>query len=286
MQVQLGTVSIQSIYEIDNNFKELIENAENLQKRIKSENLSEEEFESLFLRSFDINDSFDNVVELIPSGSKKRVTKENLNEFIELAKNFRIHEFDFELRDLKSGFDTVMCYKNITSILKPHELKLLVCGEQNCSVEQMKKLFIVNVDGNLNNDPNYDEKMKKMFWNVMESFSEDERMLFIRFSSGNMGLPAPGLRWEKDLNVKILSKNNPNKMAIAHTCFSSVEIPYFESEEQLSKVLKISINFSGLITDSVENTERVAEFLKKKYLYYLEVCESMKVQGKHYHLNC
>ena len=35
--------------------KELIENAENLQKRIKSENLSEEEFESLFLRSFKIS---------------------------------------------------------------------------------------------------------------------------------------------------------------------------------------------------------------------------------------
>ena len=102
-----------------------------------------------------------------------------MNEFIELAKNFRIHEFDLELRDLKSGFDTVMCYKNITSILKPHELKLLVCGEQNCSVEQMKKLIVVAVmpPSTFSSDSEkvqYYEKMVKMFWNVMESFSIEE----------------------------------------------------------------------------------------------------------------
>lgn len=65
------------------------------------------------------------------------------------------------------------------------------------------------------------------------------------------------MKWEKDLRVKILAKGNSKTMPIAHTCFSFVEIPFFESEEQLSKLLKISINFS----DNVENLERVAEFL-------------------------
>ena len=93
-----GNVSIESIYEIDENFKELIMNAESIQKRIDS--ISDEEFESSFLRCFDIRDSFDNVADLIPSGSKIRVTKDNLNDFIEAAKNYRIHEFDKQLKDL------------------------------------------------------------------------------------------------------------------------------------------------------------------------------------------
>ena len=265
--LSVGRVEIGSIYEIDHNFKELIENAEQLLK--KSVSLSEEQFESLFLRAFDINDSFDNVVELVPSGSKKRVTKDNLKEFIELAKNFRVHEFDQQLHQLKTGFEIVMSYKNITSILHPNELKLLACGETNCSVEQMKKLIVVAVmpPSTFSSDSEkvqYNEKMVKMFWNVMESFSIEERMLFIRFSSGNMGLPAPGLKWDKDLKVNILSREetikNKQKMAVSHTCFSSVDIPFFESEEEIGRILRASINFSGLITDSTENPEAVFEF--------------------------
>ena len=100
-----------------------------------------------------------------------------------------------------------------------------------------------------------------MFWNVIETFSPEERILLIRFSSGNMGLPSPGVRWKEDIKVKILPKENEQALAKSHTCFSTVDIPFFESEEQLSKVLKASINFSGLITDSYENIEAIAEFL-------------------------
>lgn len=243
-------VSIESIYEVDHYFEELIKNAENIQNEINLNNPID--FESLFLHYFVIKDSFDKVVELVSSGSQKRVTKDNLNEFIELAKNYRMHEFDNELYELKKGFDMIMCHKDIINILHPHELKLLACGESNCSVEQMKKLTIVNAK---------QEEMKEMFWKVIESFTVEERMLFIKFSSGNLGLPAPGLRWEKDLIVNILNKESGRRLALAHTCFSSVDIPFFESEEELSKILKMSINFSGLITDSYENPEEVSDFL-------------------------
>lgn len=79
-----------------------------------------------------------------------------------------------------------------------------------------------------------------------------------------MGLPAQGLKWDKDLKVKILSREetikNKQKMAVSHTCFSSVDIPFFESEEEIGRILRASINFSGLITDSAENPEAVFEF--------------------------
>lgn len=95
--------------------------------------------------------------------------------------------------------------------------------------------------------------------NVMISFSADERNLFIKFLSGNIGLPAPGTRWNKDLEVNILSKRD-NCLAKAHTCISTIDIPFYESEEDLAKILRISINFSGLITNSVETPDAVAGF--------------------------
>ena len=253
-----GIITIQSIYEIDKNFHELIKIAEGL--LIRSSNMTDEEFESLFLRDFVINDSFDNIVKLVPSESTKRVTKDNLKEFIELAKNYRIHEFDSELINLKKGFEQIMSFKQIINILRPSELKLLACGESNCSIEQMKKLFKIQVQvDDVDNKDEYFQKMVNMFWNVMNSFSVNERMLFIKFSSGNIGLPAPGTKWNKDLEVNILSKRD-NSLAKAHTCFSTVDIPFHESEEELAKILRISINFTGLITDSNETPDAVAEF--------------------------
>ena len=53
--------------------------------------------------------------------------------------------------------------------------------------------------------------MIEMFWKVIESFSIEDRMQFIRFSSGNLGLPAPGLKWEDNISVIILSRERKEK---------------------------------------------------------------------------
>lgn len=94
-----------------------------------------------------------------------------------------------------------MSNKNISKILLPHELKLLVCGESTCSIDQMKKFVELK--------SSYDDDSKKqMFWNVMNSFSVKERMLFIRFVSGNLGLHAPELKWDKLIQVDFESIND------------------------------------------------------------------------------
>ena len=242
------TVSIESIYEIDKSFEKLIKKAESLLNSDSFSSMNDDDFKSLFSYSFEITDSFDKNVELVSSGSSKSVTKENLNDFIESAKKFRIHEFDEQLADLKKGFEIITGNKNIICILHPDELKLLVCGETECKVEQMKIHFVVNV-----NDPDknveYVKKMKEMFWNVMESFSVDERMQFIKFASGNLGLPPAGMKWERPLVVNILSKDQKEsvekKLPTSHTCFFTISIPFFESEEELAKILRKSFEFSG-----------------------------------------
>lgn len=85
---------------------------------------------------------------MIPSGSKTRVTRENLQQFIDLAKFKRQNEFIDELKQLKEGFNKNMEFKSSYN----------------------------------------DDRKQQMFWNVMKSFSVKERMLFIRFISGILGL--------------------------------------------------------------------------------------------------
>lgn len=260
-----GEVSIESIYEVDNNFKTLIENCEELENSLKSSCLSDEDFKNRFVHSFQIQNSFDELIEIVPSGSKIAVTKENLHEFIQLAKKARIHEFDSQLNDIKDGFDKIMSYKNITSILHPNELELLVCGEPSCSIEQMKKLTKISVSY-LSNEKLTENDLIKMFWNVMNKMSPDDRMQFIKFSTGNLGLPAPGLKWDKDLSIDITSREEKEEkgknMLFSSTCMSKVEIPFFENEDELEKMIRLSLKFSGMISDDGAHFEEVStEFL-------------------------
>ena len=79
----------------------------------------------------------------------------------------------------------------------------------------------------------------------MNSFSVHERLLFIRFSSGYMGLPAEGLDWPKKLE-DIFQKENESTNGLnlphSHTCFLTVSIPPFKSEKDLAYMLRIAIN--------------------------------------------
>ena len=249
-------VSIESIYEIDKEFQIIIEHAESLAQQ---KNQDDDWF---FERSFEIFDSYGKTVELVPSGSTKKITRENLNDYINKAKEFRIHEFDQELKDLKTGFEIILKNKNITKILEPKELKLLVCGEPDCSVDQMKKLTKIEfVDNNLSNKEK--DEIVKMFWDLMNNFSVEQRMSFIRFSSGRIALPAPGLRWPTDLSIKFLEKpkNGVVQLIKAFTCTPEVRIPYFSNQEELKKILITCINGNGEISDSPINIEIISEYL-------------------------
>lgn len=239
-----SSVSIESIYEIDNEFKNFIKNLENLLQKVNDSKIDDDDddvIDSSLLGSFEITDSFGSLVELVPSGSNKNVNEENLSDFIELAKEFRIHEFDEELKALKDGFNMIIKNSSFLRILDYKELKLLTCGEIECKISRMKELIIIEDNG----DPNLTDAKKEIFWNVMESFSVHERLLFIRFSSGYMGLPTEGLNWVKKLKV-IFSKEQSSASNVdlprSHTCFLTVNIPFFRTEEDLTYMLRIAIN--------------------------------------------
>lgn len=103
----------------------------------------------------------------------------------------------------------LMTKKEIASILRPNELKLLVCGEPNCPVEQMKKkLVVVKVNPSESHKDDfleYSAKMTRMFWNVIDTLSVEERIGFIS---------AVVMRWKDDLKVNNLSKEQSKKKVL------------------------------------------------------------------------
>ena len=57
----------------------------------------------------------------------------------------------------------------------------------------------------------------KIFWKVLEEFTNEQRSHFIEFAWGRSRLPRPGT-WVKPLGLTRLG-TDPGQLPIAHTCF-------------------------------------------------------------------
>lgn len=83
--------TIESIYEVDEEFKNLIKEDEKCKRQLDAFQMTNEMFNDIFVQTFKIKDSFGKKQ---LDGLNKKVTPENKTQFIELAKNYRINELN------------------------------------------------------------------------------------------------------------------------------------------------------------------------------------------------
>jgi hypothetical protein len=69
----------------------------------------------------------------------------------------------------------------------------------------------------------------KHFWAVLTGFSQLERAQFLRFSWGRSRLPA-GAKFTEKMRIDS-SGNDTTHLPVAHTCFFSIELPRYQTEE-------------------------------------------------------
>lgn len=72
---------IESIYEVDEEFKNLIKEDEKCKRQLDAFQMMKEMFNDIFVQTFKIKDSFVYIilVDHVPNGSNKKVTPENKN---------------------------------------------------------------------------------------------------------------------------------------------------------------------------------------------------------------
>ena len=237
-------VTLDDIFEVDGTFKDFIESVETCN--------SMEEFENLKL-TFVCKNSLDEDEELIPGGSNELVTFERKEEFLQLCRKFRLKEFNAQLEELRSGFNSFFP-SSVAAILAPWELELLICGDNQVPVADLKRLCTFSRD----------EQAIQMLWKVLESFTAEERLLFIKFACGRMGLPPPGSSWGTNIQIifKANSKPDPMKpLPTATTCASQIIIPRYSTEEWMAKKIRTAITFGADIDqDHRANISEVSQF--------------------------
>lgn len=121
-------------------------------------------------------------------------------------------------------------------MLKEEELELIICGTQKLDFKELEKATRY--------DDGYTESSVtcKYFWEVLHTFTEEEKKKFLFFLTGCDRAPINGLRY---LPITI-SRYGPDsdKLPCAHTCFNHLLLPDYSNKEKLRKLLLIAINNS------------------------------------------
>ena len=186
--------------------------------------------------NFVIKNSNDKDIELKENGQKIKVTINNVEEFLILAKKARINEINEQIKNIKKGLYSVIEGK-ILKILNWKQLELMVCGCPIFDITDFKNKTIYK-------DYNMEEKEIKWFWEWLEKCNEEDKFKYLKFVSGYSRLP------NKKYKHIIIRGNGKNKLPTAHTCFFQLDLPEYDSDKILFEKLQYAIENIGNITDA------------------------------------
>lgn len=187
--------------------------------------------------TFTTNDTAGDEVELLPGGASMPVTFTNRLRFCDLVEQFRLHEFDEQVAAMKRGLATIVPIRSLT-LFTASELEVLVAGRPEVDVELLKRH--TKYSGGLSeSDP-----VVKMFWEVFETLSDEERCGWIRFAWGRARLPTGGARWTSSHTLQRRGTGDAS-LPVAHTCFFSVELPVYTSVDRMRWGITTAIAYGG-----------------------------------------
>jgi E3 ubiquitin-protein ligase HERC2 len=175
----------------------------------------------------------------VPLSTKyKRITFENRLEYVRLALNFRLHEFDEQIKAVRDGMSKVVPVP-LLSLFSGFELETMVCGSPDIPLNLLKS--VATYKGVDSSAP-----LIQWFWEVMEDFTNQERSLFLRFVWGRTRLPRTIADFRgRDFVIQILDKYNPpdHFLPESYTCFFLLKMPRYSCKHVLQQKLKYAIHF-------------------------------------------
>ncbi|KAK5816821.1 hypothetical protein F5H01DRAFT_405347 [Linnemannia elongata] len=187
-------------------------------------------------------DDFGNkkTVDLKPNGRNIPVTEENKHEYVKyiteqkltLAIKDQIHSF-------LSGFHDIIP-AHLISIFNEQELELLISGLPDIDIDEWK---------NNAEYQNYTQSSPQIlnFWRAVRSFDQTERAKLLQFVTGTSKVPLGGfaqLQGISGIQKFQIHKDfsSTKRLPSAHTCFNQLDLPEYETYEELRQQLLTAIS--------------------------------------------
>jgi E3 ubiquitin-protein ligase HERC2 len=181
--------------------------------------------------------------ELRPQGKTLPVAFADRHKFGRLAAAARFNECVLQLNAIRQGLQTLLPPKSLP-LLTWQELELRVCGEPDFNIEWLKKRSLYAPKKFTDDSP-----VIKNFWSTLAAFSAENRRQFLQFAWARSRLPPesdPNATWRMRININ--ESASQNDLPSAETCFFNVNIPHYQTLEQMSQKLLMSITHCSSIT--------------------------------------
>ncbi|XP_043943342.1 probable E3 ubiquitin-protein ligase HERC1 [Protopterus annectens] len=172
-------------------------------------------------------------VPIIPGGNSIPLTYANRKDYVERTIEYRLHEMDQQVLAVREGMSSIVPVP-LLSLMTDRHLEQLVCGMPEVPVELLKRMVRYR-------DIEESCQLVIWFWQTLQEFCNEERVLFLRFISGRSRLPAQAT----DLTQKfqIIKVDKPiNGLPTAQTCFFQLRLPPYTSQSVMAERLRYAIN--------------------------------------------
>ena len=182
------------------------------------------------------------ILPLKEKGEEIFIDYDNKKEYVDLYLDWYFNKSIKEYYDsFEKGFYRVFD-KQLSKLLSPEELELIICGTQYLDFYELQKACIYK-DGF-----NKDSETIKYFWEILFEFNEEEKKKFLFFTTGCDRAPIDGL----GSLIIVISKGGSNldELPSTHTCFNNLILPDYKNKELMKKKILTAMNYSegfGLI---------------------------------------
>lgn len=176
-------------------------------------------------------------VNLIENGNEILVTNENKEQFVRLMIKHRlVDSIKLQVKAFLDGFYSLIPYEEIR-LFRVDELNLLICGSSHIDLDDFRDN--VRIEDYDRNHP-----VIQMFFDVISKWSDEDIGKLLLFITGSSQVPYGGFR-ELAINGKpivIRLGGDKTRFPVSHTCTNTLDLPTYESKEDLESKLLFSIN--------------------------------------------
>jgi len=201
--------------------------------------------------------------ELVRGGSQIAVRMESRVNFCTLALRARLGESRSALRAVRAGMRDVVPGP-LLSLLTSRELETRCAGSAHVDVAMLRRH--TEYSGISPTAPHV-----QWFWSLLESFSDDERRAFVRFSWAQERLPASDAEFERTgtrMMIKPYLARGPPDAAFpkADTCFFNLMLPAYSTPEIMrARVLfAIHTDADSMNADAPDPSDREREAAREE----------------------
>ena len=179
-------------------------------------------------------------VELVPGGARVKVTDANKRAYVDAA---AAHRVSTAIRDQTSAFLAGFWDLVPLAALAPfddRELELLISGLPEIDVADLKRSCEYGGGYTAASPP------VVAFWEVVESLDAEDLARLVQFVTGTSKVPLEGFAALQGVSgpqrFQIHRAFGPvDRLPSAHTCFNQLDLPEYESADQLRERLLLAI---------------------------------------------